>query len=119
MMLLMGRTVVHIVITSGMMVRSTIQARVVIGVRARWRCGLVHTLVRGTGRRSWTRTRWWINRRILDVHERLTHSNAIARVGATVVRIGLAVIRVGVIVGEGRRISLLSALAWSTCRLSL
>jgi hypothetical protein len=113
MVLLMRRAIVHIIVTTRRMMRSTVQTRVAVGVRNMRRTGLVHTLARTT---SW-RSRSWtgrINGRILDIHEGLAHPNSVAGVGSTIIRVRLTVVRAGVIVWERRRISLLSTLAWTT-----
>lgn len=113
LMLLVRRPVVHIVITTRMMMRSAIQSRVAVGVRAWWYTGLTQSytltsssrsrsLRSGSGRR--------INRRILDVHERLAHPNSITSVRSTIVGIRLAVVRSRVVIWQRRRIALLAAL---------
>jgi len=111
--------IVYIIITTWVMMRSTIQARMTVRVGSALRTSLIHSFT-GTRRRGrWSRSTRGVYRGILDIHEWLPHSDTIAGIGATVIGIRLTVVWIGIIVGKWGRVPLLTTLSGTTCGLSL
>ena len=119
MLLMVRGVIVHIVVATMMVMRTTVQSRVIVGVSTGGRTRLVYSFTCTRCRRCGSRSRG-INGGIFDIHEWLAHAHTISRIGSTVIGVWLAVVRIRVIIGKRWGwVSLLASLTRSASRLPL